>query len=355
MARAVDAVDAAVDREPSAVGERERDVAVGPEALLGGDHPGAAGGDVSGVVVEPEHQLVLRAAAGRSPSTRRGRCGPSARSGRRCSIEQLGQPRAMVRSVHPCSSGCGELAGDHLAVEAVEHLVQHVAAIERRDRQLVARLLDGSHPEQVLHEVGVRAGRPRLELGRRHGRVERGTPAPLRSPSNSVRRSLRRARAQARGCAPGRRRLRVRRPAPAIGSGGQHLRRCAAAGGARWRGPGTRASSSAGGVAGDGVGCRLAERRRASATGWRMRGGAQVAARCRDDDARRPSRAAPSNWRWARAGDRVGCRRARRRARSASPISGSIEGGAGMQPVGGPEHDRQLGRRARPNPPATRS
>ena len=68
--------------------------------------------------------------------------------------------------------GLGKLAGENCLVEAVERHVQRAAPVERGDGDLVGRLLDLVHPEQVAREVHVRTRHPRLELGRRDGPVE---------------------------------------------------------------------------------------------------------------------------------------------------------------------------------------
>ena len=63
-------------------------------------------------------------------------------------------------------------AGDHGAMELVEGRMLRGTDVARRDADLIGRLLDRRHMQQVVHEVGVRAGGPGLELGRRDDTVD---------------------------------------------------------------------------------------------------------------------------------------------------------------------------------------
>ena len=91
-------------------------------------------------------------------------------------------------------AGRRRVAVEHGLVQAVDGVVEGRAPVERGDRHDVLGLVDRSNPEQVAHEVGVRARRPRLDAGGRDRRVERCDRRSVdRSPSYSVNASPARA------------------------------------------------------------------------------------------------------------------------------------------------------------------
>ena len=149
-------------------------------------------------------------------------------------------------SDHPCSSGCGSwpsITSRWKASSTSWRTLPDRAGVIANASPGSSRLADS---EQVAARSR-RAGRLPTpgSASARPVPAARGRRPRLRSPSNSVRRLLRPRRRAARGCATSTSSPAVgaQRSQP-LGSGGEHVRRCAGVG-ARWRGTGTRASSRA--------------------------------------------------------------------------------------------------------------
>ena len=167
----------------------------------------AALGDMPGIAVEPEQQLGQEPLPVDLPVTRRARCGPSVRSGRRC--RRTARRAVCDRADHPCSSGWGSWP----AITSRWKRSSTACSTLPLSIGVIATSSPGSSTR------GPRAGTARSRrAGRRptpgaasvrRAAWTRGTPAALRSPSNSVRRLPRHAARNVR-CGRARRRLRAR-------------------------------------------------------------------------------------------------------------------------------------------------
>ena len=82
-------------------------------------------------------------------------------------VEQIIARRPAIRLVSAMPGRVRrELAAQHRLVQAVERLVEGRPAVEGAELLDVLRLVDRLHPEEVAHEVAVRAGGPRGDLRR---------------------------------------------------------------------------------------------------------------------------------------------------------------------------------------------
>jgi hypothetical protein len=142
-------------------GSCDRDVVVGAESHLGGEHHRTACDDELAVVAQPGEQIVEHAGAFVGPERR-----PTRATASLGALAHLVEERreCLVMVVGPAAGArLGECAVDHGPVEQVERGVVRRAPVARCDADLVARLLDRFDIEQVVVEVGVRACRPRFE------------------------------------------------------------------------------------------------------------------------------------------------------------------------------------------------
>ena len=139
-------------------------------------------------VVEIASQAAPALAASRAAGRRR----PCASSRAQAAANRSSRRASSAASQASPGSGPVRAATLHrIGDELVEHLVDEAAPIERGDLELGRRVVDRTHTEHMLDEVGVRARHPGLEPGGRHdgARFERGADTrPLETPV--VRREL---------------------------------------------------------------------------------------------------------------------------------------------------------------------
>ena len=150
-----------LDRGSVAVGHAERQLgrerlgcAVGPVGLVGVEERVELGEDEAPVAVPQQ-------AAARQPLRLR------ARAHLFC---DLAEPVVVVGAPRPPGVG----TRPHLVDEAVEDLVHDIPAFDRRELHDVLGSFDRIDVQHRLHEVRVRARRPRLQPGRRRDAVGRG-------------------------------------------------------------------------------------------------------------------------------------------------------------------------------------
>ncbi len=164
VAGRVDTIDEALELDAPTVGQVDADVVVATEPHLGSEDPSAPGDDDVAVDGEPLQEV------GEHPGTfvgpeRRPSVAAAAFVAFADLVERCDQRRPML--VGPAGQGrLGEALVDHGLVQQVEGVMLRGALVAGGDRDLVARLLDGAHLEEVLREVGVRALDPRLQSSR---------------------------------------------------------------------------------------------------------------------------------------------------------------------------------------------